>query len=282
MFRHFKTSAALALVAAAATAGVAVAGPSKPDVRSVEVGGGKSVHVSCSGVQKRDRPVVVLMAGLGDGLDAMAGFQETLSRSDRVCSYDRLGEGRSDQPNGPQSMKSTGAVLTKVIKKTAGGRPVVLVGHSLGGLIAARYAPEHRDTVKGVVLLDATSPTMVADLKRSIPAHATGPAADVRAQSLAVFAGQSPERLVVEDGPVRSAGSIPVEVVEHGQRYLEALPQYGPALEKAWAAGQRSWLKLSWNSSIRTAKDAGHYVHVDAPRVAVDAVQRVVAKASHR
>jgi pimeloyl-ACP methyl ester carboxylesterase len=37
----------------------------------------------------------------------------------------------------------------------AGHRPVVLAGHSLGGLIAARYAPAHRDRVASPVLMDA-------------------------------------------------------------------------------------------------------------------------------
>lgn len=76
-------------------------------------------------------------------------------------------------------------------------------------------APGHQDKVKGLVLLDATSPTQVADLNAEVPASATGPAAEVRDQTLAIFQGQNPEQLVVHDGKVESAGDIPVEVIGH-------------------------------------------------------------------
>jgi pimeloyl-ACP methyl ester carboxylesterase len=239
---------------------------------------GRSVNVSCSGSREQDRPVVVLMAGLGDGLDKPAGLQKTLSEKGRVCSYDRLGEGASDQPAGPQSFDSSGKILTGVLAQVAGDAPVVLAGHSLGGLIAARYAPGHKDKVKGLVLMDATPPTTVADTTKLLPETATGPVAELRAQSLAVFRGENPERLVITDGEVRSAGDIPVEVIQHGQQYLAAIPGAGPGLEKAWSEGQRKWLGLSSRSKLSTANGSGHYIYVDQPDVAVHAIQRVIAQ----
>jgi thioesterase domain-containing protein len=242
--------------------------------------GGKSVNVSCSGNPAKGKPVVVLLPGAGDGLDKMAALQKTLSEKDRVCSYDRLGAGASDQPDGPQDLAGTGKILTGVLDQVAGDGPVVLAGHSLGGLIAARYAPDHQDRVKGLVLMDATSPTMAADIKKAIPESAKGPAAELRAQNLAVFEGQNPEKLVIPDGKVGSAGDIPVEVIQHGKQYLAALPQYGPLLEKAWSAGQRKWLALSSGSKLSTAKTSEHYIYVDQPDVAVQAIQRVTSQAA--
>lgn len=94
--------------------------------------GGYSVNVSCSGHSAGRKPVVVLMAGGGDGLDTMAGLQKTLSKKARVCSYDRLGEGESDQPNGTQTIDDSSRILTGVLDRVTGDRPVVLAGHSLG------------------------------------------------------------------------------------------------------------------------------------------------------
>ncbi|MBE3010390.1 alpha/beta fold hydrolase [Microbispora sp. NEAU-D428] len=243
---------------------------------------GRSVNVSCSGTPEKGRPVIILMHGAGDGLDKLAAIQKTLSKQNRVCSYDRLGAGASDQPEGPQSFSSTGKILTGVLDRVAGDGPVVLAGHSLGGLIAARYAPDHQDRVKGLVLMDATPSTMLDDITKAIPESATGPAAELRAQNLAVFKGENPEKLVVTDGEVRSAGNIPVEVIQHGKQYLAAVPKYGPRLEKAWAAGQHKWLALSSDSKLSTAKNSGHYIYVDQPDVAVQAIERVTEQAARQ
>ncbi|MFF0311775.1 alpha/beta fold hydrolase [Streptosporangium sp. NPDC004379] len=265
------------LASATRTAGPApVSGPERITV------GGRSVNVSCSGDPEEDGPVVILLLGAGDGLGKMAALQKTLSEHNRVCSYDRLGSGASDRPQGPQDLSGVGETLTGVIGRVAGDRPVVLAGHSLGGLIAARYAPGHGDRVKGLVLMDATPSTMVEDITKAIPASATGPAAELRAQTLAVFKGENPERLVISDGKVRSAGNIPVEVIQHGKRYLAAVPGYGPRLEKAWAAGQRGWLALSGAATLSTATGSGHHIYLDRPDVAVQAVERVTAQAARR
>ena len=240
---------------------------------------GRSVNVSCSGRASDGRPAIVLLHGGGDGLKKMAAIQKTLSKTNRVCSYDRLGAGASDKPDGPQTLASTGKVLTGVIDRVAGGAPVVLAGHSLGGLIAARYAPDHRDKVKGLVLMDATSPTQNADLTKEIPESATGPAADLRAQTLAILQGKGPEKLTVRDGKVRSAGNIPVEVIQHGKQYLTKVPEYGPALEKAWSKGQRKWLAVSSRSNLSTAANSEHYIYLDQPEVAVRAIERVTSQA---
>lgn len=240
---------------------------------------GRSVNVSCSGEQAEGKPVIVLLHGGGDDLTKLAGLQETLSEKNRVCSYDRLGAGASDQPGGPQTFDSTGKVLTGVIDQVAGGAPVVLAGHSLGGLIAGRYAPNHQDTVTGLVLMDATSPTQSADLTDEVPASATGMAAELRDQTLAILQGQSPEMLATPDGEVRSAGDIPVEVVQHGKPYLAAVPEYGQAMEQGWAEGQRKWLALSSRSNLSTATNSEHYIYVDEPDLAVRTIQRVADEA---
>ncbi|WP_052423887.1 alpha/beta fold hydrolase [Nonomuraea candida] len=239
---------------------------------------GRSVNVSCAGDQEKGKPVVVLLHGAGDGLDKLAALQKALSGKNRVCSYDRLGSGASDQPEGPQDLAGVGKTLTGVLDRVAGDAPVVLAGHSLGGLIAARYAPDHQDRVKGLVLMDATSPTMADDIAKAIPESAKGPAAELRAQNLAVFQGNNPEKLAIPDGKVRPAGDIPVEVIQHGKQYLAEVPQYGQRLERAWAEGQRKWLAISGGSRLSTAAKSAHYIYVDEPEVAVKAIERVAAQ----
>ncbi|MEU8625240.1 alpha/beta fold hydrolase [Streptomyces sp. NPDC048669] len=241
---------------------------------------GRSVNVSCSGGQADGKPVVIVMAGLDDGLKKTAAFRKILSEKNRVCSYDRLGEGASDAPAGPQTIAASGKILTGVLNQVVGDGPVVLAGHSLGGLLAARYAPDHQDQVKGLVLMDATSPTSNGDIEKVIPKSATGDSADLRTQTVAVGEGQNPEKLAFPDAEVRSAGNIPVEVIQHGTKYLGQFPVYGNGLEKVWSEGQHKWTAVSGRSKLSTAAGSGHYIYVDRTELAVKAVQRVAAQAA--
>ncbi|MBQ0825144.1 alpha/beta fold hydrolase [Streptomyces tagetis] len=241
--------------------------------------GGYAVNVSCTGGGEDGEPVVVLMPGAGDGLDTMAGLQKKLSEKARVCSYDRPGEGKSDKPDGRQRMEDAEKVLTEVLDRTAGDGPVVLAAHSLGGLIAARYAPDHQDRVKGLVLLDATIPELTAGVSKVIPETAEGPGAELRAQTLAMNQGENPEKLVVDDEKVRPAGDIPVEILRHEHQF-DSVPEYGPGLEDMWADGQKQWRALSDRSTLSMAERSGHHIHVDRPDLAQAAVERVVAEAA--
>lgn len=49
-----------------------------------------------------------------------------------------------------------------IIDRHAGGRPVVLGGHSLGGAMASAYAADHPDAVAGLVLLASYPPQDVS------------------------------------------------------------------------------------------------------------------------
>ncbi|MFE9723620.1 alpha/beta fold hydrolase [Streptomyces sp. NPDC005794] len=238
------------------------------------------MNVSCSGDAVDGKPVVVMMTGLGDDLTKMADFQETVSKENRVCSFDRLGQGASDKPTGPQTVADSGKILTGVLDQVAGDGPVVLAGHSLGGLLAARYAPDHQDQVRGLVLMDATSPTTTADISKVIPESAAAPADELRAQTLAVNKGQNAEMLLLPDGKVASAGDIPVEVIQHGVRYLGEVPTYGDGLEKVWTEGQHKWLGVSTNAKLSTADKSAHEIYVDRPDLALKAIQRVTAQAA--
>ena len=87
----------------------------------------------------------------------------------RVVTWDQRGHGRSGALRGPASVRSLGDDLAAVLAVVAPEGPLVLGGHSMGGMTVMAYAGLHPDAftsrVRGVVLVS----TMAESLDRPVP-----------------------------------------------------------------------------------------------------------------
>jgi alpha-beta hydrolase superfamily lysophospholipase len=92
------------------------------------------------------RGQVVIVHGLGEHGGRYAAVARGLNAHGwRVVAYDQRGHGASDGPRGgiaePHSLMADLARVLDVARSACAG-PLVLLGHSLGGLIAARFVAE--------------------------------------------------------------------------------------------------------------------------------------------
>ena len=115
--------------------------------------GGYRLHIHATGY---GRPAVILIAGAGDFSFDWSLVQPKVSAFVRVASYDRAGLAWSDLGPTPRTMKQEAFELHLLLGKGKLKAPYVLVGHSIGGLIARVYARDYPDEVAGVVLVDST------------------------------------------------------------------------------------------------------------------------------
>ena len=126
--------------------------------------GGYRLHLHCNGTGS---PTVLFEAGIGDDSLTWAGVQPAIAKTTRACSYDRAGYGWSDPSPNPRDAKTIAQELYTLLRAADIGGPLVLVGHSLGGMFVREYAGLYRSDVAGMVLVDSTSPNQFRRMVRT-------------------------------------------------------------------------------------------------------------------
>lgn len=116
---------------------------------------GHAMHLYCTG---EGSPTVVLESGHGDDFTVWGKVQPALSRLTRTCSYDRAGFGWSESQPGARDGVHIADQLHALLTEAGITAPVVLAGHSAGGLYSRIYTSRFPQVVAGLVLVDATTP----------------------------------------------------------------------------------------------------------------------------
>jgi pimeloyl-ACP methyl ester carboxylesterase len=97
-------------------------------------------------------PALVLLHGIGSGAASFAGQLAGLSQTHRVIAWDAPGYGESAPLPNPRPLAADYAdALSALLGHLAVDR-LVLVGHSLGALVAADWAARHGERVQLLVL----------------------------------------------------------------------------------------------------------------------------------
>lgn len=110
-------------------------------------------HVFTAG--RADAPMVVLIHGLGDkGARDWDGLIPVLARDHRVVTFDLPGFGRSSKGNELYSPERYADFVRYLMVEHFHTRTFSLVGHSMGGAIALRYAARYPQDVTALVLVD--------------------------------------------------------------------------------------------------------------------------------
>lgn len=97
-------------------------------------------------------PVIALVHGLGSRAEHWLPAARLLARHHRVVLVDLPGHGQSAMPQ-PFSLERAVQALDLALGRE-GPQPLVLVGHSLGGLVAAAEACDHPGRVRALVLVE--------------------------------------------------------------------------------------------------------------------------------
>lgn len=117
----------------------------------VAVERGRRLNIVCFG---KGSPTVVFEQGGEGSLLSWRKVEKPISVVTRVCLYDRAGFGYSDPPPAPVTALSATDDLHALLRAAHVRRPIVIVGHSIGGFYATVYADRFASEVAGLVLVD--------------------------------------------------------------------------------------------------------------------------------
>src|SRR5439155_6372071 len=133
---------------------------------------GLDIHHEIQG----EGPPIVFVHGLGATSNVWHAQRTTLSTYYRVIVYDRSGSGRSQQAREGYSINAWADELAGLLDYLAVPSAVV-VGHSLGSMVAQRFAGKYADRTRALILAGGEAEFGAEDKKalteraRSIEAH---------------------------------------------------------------------------------------------------------------
>jgi alpha-beta hydrolase superfamily lysophospholipase len=124
--------------------------------------------------EARLRGVVLLVHGLGEH----AGRYDHVARKLNewgfdVRGYDHFGHGESGGERGALSsdnrlLDDLGEMVEAARARTPDGLPLIVLGHSMGGLVAAKYAAAHPGTIDALVLSSPALGTRIRGWRRAL------------------------------------------------------------------------------------------------------------------
>lgn len=244
--------------------------------------GGRRLRINCAGTNLEGRPTVILESGFGSPSSVWNKVQPEVAKFTRVCSYDRAGLGGSEPVPAPRTIVALTEDLHALLANAKIPGPYVLVGHSLGGMLARLYASYYPAEVVGMVLVDSAHedevdrglallpPEMLKEMLRKAKPE------DIRVQG--------PESVdTCSIRPVMNAmnwhGAIPLAVLMQGLPYRPddySSPSLAPKYYQLHLEMQRNLVGLSPKGRQVIAEKSGHFIHQDQPELVIDAVRQVV------
>ncbi len=239
------------LIAGGVGAHAVIAAPADTRVASVA---GRDIAYRVLGAGK---PVIVMISGLGDGMQSFKDVAPQLAEGATVIVYDRAGYGLSTASSGPADAKAAARDLDAVLRQSGVRGPYILVGHSLGGLYAEYYAATRTNQIAGLVLEESRA----ADFSRRCeaarlpmctptPAMMMGSPRGAQDEVAALAAAFAQAEAI---GPARGK---PVLVI------TRPFGQKPSPFETLWTETQADLAGRYAGATHLTAPGGGHYVHL--------------------
>lgn len=236
-------------------------------------------------------PAIVLVHGLGSRAEHWLPTARLLARRHRVVLVDLPGHGLSEMPE-PLTLEHAAQALDLALA-TEVTVPCILVGHSVGGLVAAVEALDHPERVRGLVLVETALEPQITGAERAALLESLGRDYDGLMRSVYIsFGRDSVQGLALYDevaklDPAMMKSWVRLAVTSDlsGRARAFTVPMLVVLSARSWPDGE-PWataaVELGYTSVPRLQsariEDAGHFVMLDHPDVVARLIERFAAQ----
>ncbi|MED1116483.1 alpha/beta fold hydrolase [Bacillus paramycoides] len=188
---------------------------------------GRKIEVYMRGNSKQ---TVVIQTGMGCSFYDWLPIIEKLSQKFTVISYHRPGYGESELGNNPRTTMQVAKELHMLLHELAIHEPIILIGHSYGGLCAQHFAMLHEDQIKALILVDSTSMNLHRLDELHLPISDQTDSDDIWLQKYHTYSKVDVDALYTELKPT---------LINQSEHHIEF--SISPSLYKATASELAEW-----------------------------------------
>ena len=265
--------------------------------------GTHKLHISCQGNKS---PTIVIDSGLGGFSLEWVNLQSELSKTTRVCTYDRAGYGWSESGPLPRTTEQIVKELHLLLILARIPGPYILAGHSFGGYNIRYYASKYPEMIAGLIFIDASHPEQYDRMPKQEKKIVTKKGITIK-MAYPVLSNNFPEKYKQQAYMLMSnynsrytqinelenfnlsarqvlandhLPNVPITVVSRGKRVWPD-SNFGDLAERTWFELQAELKNLSDDSTQIIAYKSGHAIHLDEPMLVYNAITSAVYKSRY-
>lgn len=192
-------------------------------------------------LQKGSRGIpIVILTGMGCSFDDWHEITEELSNKNRVIMFHRPGLGMSEIGNESRTTRAVVEELKDLLLQLNIHEPIILVGHSYGGLCAQHFVKVFPNHVRGLVLVDSTSVDFSILDTLNLPEMDEDSTDEAWIEKCSLYSSMNRKELskIISPSLTAKQREFPLKIQE---RLLEF--QVNPALYKAMCSELKHWKK---------------------------------------
>jgi pimeloyl-ACP methyl ester carboxylesterase len=233
-------------------------------------------------IANNSKYLLVFESGCGDGHSVWCekNIISEISKHSDVLLYDRAGYEKSEKGPAPRNIGRLEIELDSVINHYLNNRKVILVGHSLGGLVVRDFAIKNPDKTAAILFVDPThelyntpnqsvEDTLYNTFKRAYGAN---------------FGGAMEVRELIEDleytSTLPNLPDVPVVVLtsmkqDFNNNYSDSIYR---ASRQVWFNAHEQLGNGVTDFTHISTTNSGHYIMRDEPNLVIDNIESLISK----